>query len=56
LGKEILRNYIFHKETRILLNNVLNAIKTLNGTKTMFVGLVDLLIDEKQIDKKELNI
>jgi hypothetical protein len=50
LDKETPENYIFLKEMKILKKIVLNVEEILNGTKIIFVGLVDLLIEEKPID------
>jgi hypothetical protein len=38
---------------RIQKRIVLSVEKTLSGTKTMFVGLVDHLIEEKQTEQKD---
>jgi hypothetical protein len=53
LDKEILGNYIFHKEMKIQKRIVLNVAKISSGIKTMFVGLVDHLTEEKQTEQKD---
>jgi hypothetical protein len=53
LGKEILEDYIFHKEMKIQKRIAPNVGKTLSGIKIMFVGLADHLTEGKQIEQKD---
>jgi hypothetical protein len=46
LEKEILENFICLREMKILPRIVLNAVKILNGIRTIFAGLADHLIEE----------